>query len=266
MALLQVNDVSKSFGGLRAVAEVSFSVAEGEIVGLIGPNGAGKTTMFNLITGWQVLDSGKISFNGMSLTGLQDFKFAQSGLVRTFQGTKIFRNLTVRQNLVTACNIKNRTSFVDIILRRKRTIQERNRQNKRVQELMELVGIADQADIIAESLAYAHQSLLGIAMALALEPKILLMDEPFAGMNPTETENVIKLVRSIRDQGVTILIIEHNLRAVMSLCDRIVVMESGRVISEGTPEVIRNDEKVIETYLGRRGTHAKTNAGANALR
>jgi branched-chain amino acid transport system ATP-binding protein len=249
-ALLAVDGISKQFGGVRAVNDVSLQVREGEILGLIGPNGAGKTTTFNLISGRFPVTSGDVRLAGRRITGMRPDRIAKLGISRTFQGTRIFPKLTVDANLETALLARRdigfwedwfglagaRTAFKEIA--------------GEVERILSFVGLTAVADQEAGSLAYAHQSLLGIGLALALKPRLLLLDEPFAGMNPRETSDAAQMVRRIRDTGVTILLVEHDMAAVMGLCDRIVVIDQGTKIAEGAPAEIRRNHRVIEAYLG----------------
>lgn len=248
--ILAVDAIAKDFGGIRAVDGVSFEVRPGEIVGLIGPNGAGKTTTFNLISGRYPLTGGAVSFEGRRITGLRPDRIATLGIARTFQGTRIFPKLSVEGNLRTASLARAKVGFWEdwFHLSRARVMEDETQ--RRMLEVLEFVGLASQAEAMAGSMAYAHQSLLGIGLALSLNPRLLLLDEPFAGMNPRETMDAAKMVRRIRDTGVTILLVEHDMAAVMGVCDRIVVLDQGKKIAEGKPAEIRSNRSVIEAYLG----------------
>ncbi len=246
--LLTVTGLSKRFNGVQAVDDVSFSISPGEIRGLIGPNGAGKTTTFNLISGLFPPSAGRVELAGRRLTGLRPDQVAQAGLSRTFQGTRTFPKLTVVENLRVPFLARSRASLRTRWYGAGRAF--RAEVERRVAAIMEFAGLTPHADVMAGSLPYARQSLLGIGLALAGEPRLLLMDEPFAGMNPRETMDAARMVRRIRDTGVTVLLVEHDMQAVMSICDRIVVLVGGRKLVEGTPDTVRQDSRVIEAYLG----------------
>jgi branched-chain amino acid transport system ATP-binding protein len=248
--MLAVTGLCKRFYGLLAVNDVSFSVASGEIVGLIGPNGAGKTTTFNLVSGRYRLTSGKVRMDGTRIDGLRPDRIASLGITRTFQGTRLFPRMTATENLCTALMAHQPVGFwADWLgLRSARAAQDT--MERRAAEVLDFIGLAAQADTLAGALPYAHQSLLGIGLALAPKPRLLLMDEPFAGMNPTETAAAATMVRRIRDAGVTVLLVEHDMPAVLGLCDRIVVLDHGAKIAECAPAEIRNHPRVIEAYLG----------------
>jgi branched-chain amino acid transport system ATP-binding protein len=248
--ILAVDRVSKQFGGVRAVNDVSLEVREGEILGLIGPNGAGKTTTFNLVSGRFPLTSGEVRLSGTRITGMRPDRIAALGVARTFQGTRIFPKLTVAANVETALLAHRKIGFWEDWLglaSARAAVREIARE---VEDVLGFVGLTGLADKDAGSLAYAHQSLLGIGLALALKPRLLLLDEPFAGMNPRETADAARMVRRIRETGITVLLVEHDMAAVMGLCDRIVVLDQGTKIAEGTPSEIRSNRRVIEAYLG----------------
>ena len=249
-AMLLVRDLSKNFGGVHAVNGVSFEVERGSILGLIGPNGAGKTTTFNLISGRFPPSAGSVSLEGRPLVGMRPDQIASLGISRTFQGTRIFPKLTVFENVEIAALAGARIGFwADwLCLPSAREVEVRAR--ARAEEVLQWIGLAQAASTVAGTLAYAHQSLLGMAVALALRPRLLLLDEPFAGMNPGETQRAADMVLRIRDDGITVVLVEHDVPAVMRVCDRIVVLDQVRKIAEGTPAQIITNAQVIEAYLG----------------
>lgn len=248
--LLSIKGLTKYFGGVRAVDNVSFDVAQGAIVGLIGPNGAGKTTTFNLISGRFSPTVGELYMEGRSLLGLRPDQIAARGIARTFQGTRIFPKLSVSENVQIATLAGAKLGFWEDWVGLRAAREAQRQAERRAQEILEWIGMSAFAAETAGSLAYAHQSLLGIALALALRPKLVLLDEPFAGMNPGETARAAQMVRRIRDEGMTVVLVEHDVPSVMRICDRIVVLDQGAKIAEGTPEQVRADERVVEAYLG----------------
>ncbi|MDX9958262.1 MAG: ABC transporter ATP-binding protein [Clostridia bacterium] len=249
--ILEVKNLTKRFGGLAAVADVSFSVRDGGIIGLIGPNGAGKTTIFNLITGVYKVTEGSVMFEGKPITDMEPYRIADSGVTRTFQNIRLFKNLSVYDNVFTACHLSAKYSLPEAILRLPRFRREEKLLKEKAANLLEIVGLQDRADVIASNLPYGLQRRLEIVRALALDPRLLLLDEPAAGMNPDETEHLMQLIGDIRKRfKLSVLVIEHHMDLVMGLCERIVVLNFGIKLAEGAPSEIRGDPKVVEAYLG----------------
>ena len=248
MALLEVRNLSRHFGGLAAVDGLSFSVDEGEIRGLIGPNGAGKTTIFNVISGFYQPTGGDVIYRGETISGLRTSAIAGRGLVRTFQSTTLFQEFTVLGNVLVGCHLHAPVSLWGAIAGAGRAVEIAAEEKAR--GILAFMGLAELADELASNLPHGHQRALGIAVALAADPSLLLLDEPFTGMNPEETRQMMELVRRVRDRGVTILLVEHDMQAVMGLCSRITVLNFGRLLAEGSPAEIRANEDVVEAYLG----------------
>jgi branched-chain amino acid transport system ATP-binding protein len=250
MTILDVQELTKRFGGLTAVNSVSFSVEEGAILSVIGPNGAGKSTLFKLICSFVTPTSGHVKFNGQTITGLPPHEVARLGVVRTFQETTIFKEMTALQNVIVAHQLRSRATSLGIYFSSSVARGDELRFRRSATEILDYLGLGVVKQMVARNLPHGHLRALGIAVAMAAEPKVLLLDEPFAGMNVEETEAAVRLVRGIRERGVTVVLVEHDMSAVMRISDRIVVLNFGTKIAEGTPSEIQQNEAVIGAYLG----------------
>jgi branched-chain amino acid transport system ATP-binding protein len=249
--MFEITGLTKNFGGLTAVDNFNLKIRLNEKVGLIGPNGAGKTTVFNMITGFLKPTAGKITFLGKDITGSSPHSIARKGIVRTFQLTSVFPNLTVLDNIIYAHNLNLRIGFWEAMLHTPGSRKKDELIQQKSLEIIDFLGLEEFRDIQAQSLPHGYKRILGIAIALAAEPRLLLLDEPLTGMNAGEVESAIVLVNKIWQSGVTVLLIEHNMRAAMGLCQRIAVIDFGKKITEGTPQEVQNNEEVIQAYLGR---------------
>jgi branched-chain amino acid transport system ATP-binding protein len=251
LSVLAIRKLTQRFGGLVAVKELDFEIEAGSIVAMIGPNGAGKSTVFNVITGIYKPSEGSVEFNGVQIQGRYTSAIAALGIARTFQNIRLFAFMSALDNVMTGRHARMHATLADALLNTPRSRREEEEVRARARELLEFCGLAEHADSYAANLAYGAQRRLEIARALASDPKLLLLDEPAAGMNPNEKTELIALIRRIRDTGVTVFLIEHDMGLVMQISERIAVLDYGEKIAEGPPEAIRSNERVIEAYLGK---------------
>lgn len=256
MAYLEVKDITKRFGGIVAVDHVSFEVEKGEIVSIIGPNGAGKTTVFNMLTGVYTIDEGEIRFEGQDLHNLKPQRIVEAGISRTFQNIRLFADLRVVENVLVGTHIKTRYRFADAVFRTGRFRKEEDEKVYEAIQILKSIGLDSRRDDYAQNLPYGDQRKLEIARAIATGAKVLLLDEPAAGMNPQESADLLTFIRSLKKKGYTIILIEHDMSVVMNISDRIYVIDHGKPIAKGLPQEIANNEKVIEAYLGGVGASA----------
>lgn len=251
--MLEIRGLSKSFGGLTAINQLDMDVFDSEILGVIGPNGAGKTTLFNIISGFSPASGGEMVFNGRNITELKSHDIARLGISRTFQTCTLFMELSVLDNTLAGYHMNYKTSKWKRVLHTRSAVKERETARERARSILEFAGLKGQENELACNLPHGHQRILGICIALATNPKLLMADEPMTGMNQTEVQLMVEIIRRIRDLGITVVIVEHNMKAVMNLCDRLVVLNFGQKIAEGLPKEIQTNKEVARAYLGTGG-------------
>jgi branched-chain amino acid transport system ATP-binding protein len=248
MEILRVESLTMQFGGLVAISDLTFALNKGEIRGLIGPNGAGKTTTFNVISGFYRPTGGRVLYKGEDISGLKMSAVAAKGVVRTFQLSTLFQEFTLLDNVLVGCHLHQKPTMLGAVFGT--DAADRKAATEKALSMLDLFDLLDLKDVLAAELPHGLQRVLGMAVALASEPEVLMLDEPFTGMNPEETRQMMELMRKVRDRGVTLLLVEHDMQAVMGLCDTVTVLNFGCLLTEGTPEEVRNDPRVIEAYLG----------------
>jgi branched-chain amino acid transport system ATP-binding protein len=256
LSLLEARGISIAFGGLRALDSVGFAIDRGEVLAIIGPNGAGKTTLFNVVTGLYRAQSGEVRLEGRDVTGLPPHALAARGLARTFQNLQIFFRMSALENVMVGRHLKERRRLFAELLGLPSVLRENRESRAKARELLEFVGLGERAEEPASGLPYGALKRLEIARALACEPKVLMLDEPAAGCNPVETEEIDRLIVAIARRGIAVVLVEHDMKLVMRISDRVLVLEQGRVLVEGTPALVKSDPRVIEAYLGRHGLEA----------
>ncbi len=251
MTLLETQGLGKLYGKLQAVKDLNIAVEEGELLGLIGPNGAGKTTVFNLLTGFDVPSAGKVFFRGEDITGLPAHQIAKKGMARAFQHTYLFMEQTVLQNVLVGCHMSCQAGPIREFLHSPSARRYERAAREKATRIIDFMGMNDLTNEFAGNLSHGQQRALGVGMALACDPILLLLDEPVTGMNPTESAEMVRRIKNIRESGITVVLVEHSMEVVMNVCDRITVVSYGEKLAEGTPQEIRNDCAVIEAYLGK---------------